>query len=65
MNIIKLHDLYFKPYIQKDEISAIVKFLARQVKADLPKDEVPIFVGILNINLILFIYSFLSSYLAH
>jgi adenylate kinase len=48
MNIIKLHDLYFKPYIQKDEISAIVKFLARQVKADLPKDEIPIFVGILN-----------------
>ena len=48
MNIIKLHDLYFKPYIQKDEISAIVKFLARQVKADLPQDEIPIFVGILN-----------------
>ena len=48
MKIIKLHDLYFKPYINKDEISAIVKFLAQQVKADLPKDEVPIFVGILN-----------------
>jgi adenylate kinase len=48
MKIIKLHDLYFKPYIDKDEISAIVKFLAQQVKVDLPKDEVPVFVGILN-----------------
>ena len=48
MNIIKLHDLYFKPFITKDEISSIVKNLAHQVKADLPKDEIPVFVGILN-----------------
>lgn len=48
MKIIKLHDLYFKPYINKDEITAIVKHLAVQVKSELPKDEVPIFVGILN-----------------
>ncbi|TXD48080.1 adenylate kinase [Polaribacter sp. IC073] len=48
MSIIKLQDLYFKPYINKDKISAIVKYLAKSVKADLPKDEVPIFVGILN-----------------
>ncbi|WP_439129868.1 adenylate kinase [Polaribacter sp.] len=48
MSIIKLHDLYFRPYIEKDKISAIVKYLARVVKADLPKNEVPIFVGILN-----------------
>jgi adenylate kinase len=48
MKIIKLHDLYFKPYIHKGEISAIVKFLAQQVKSDLPKDEVPLFIGILN-----------------
>jgi adenylate kinase len=48
MSIIKLQDLYFKPYINKDEIAAIVKHLANQVKADLPKDEVPIFIGILN-----------------
>ena len=33
MKIIKLHDLYFKPYIHKGEISAIVKFLAQQVKS--------------------------------
>jgi adenylate kinase len=48
MKIIKLHDLYFKPFIKKEEISEIVKTLALEVKAELPKDEVPIFVGILN-----------------
>ncbi|WP_405606705.1 adenylate kinase [Polaribacter sp. Asnod1-A03] len=48
MSIIKLQDLYFKPYINKEEIAAIVKNLAYQVEADLPKGEVPIFVGILN-----------------
>ena len=48
MSIIKLQDLYFKPYINKEKISAIVKHLAKSVKADLPKDEIPIFVGILN-----------------
>ncbi|MDC0178037.1 adenylate kinase, partial [Polaribacter sp.] len=48
MSIIKLQDLYFKPYINKAEIAAIVKSLAIQVQQDLPKGEVPIFVGILN-----------------
>ncbi|MEO9570382.1 MAG: adenylate kinase [Polaribacter sp.] len=48
MSIIKLQDLYFKPYINEAEIAKVVKHLAAQVQADLPKDEVPIFVGILN-----------------
>jgi len=48
MSIIKLQDLYFKPYIKKEEINSIVKNLVFQVEQDLPKDEVPIFVGILN-----------------
>ena len=48
MSIIKLQDLYFKPYINEEEIAKIVKRLAIQVKADLPKGEIPIFVGILN-----------------
>ena len=48
MSILKLHDLYFKPFIKKDEINTIVKHLAHQVKAELPKDEIPVFVGILN-----------------
>ncbi|UAM97061.1 adenylate kinase [Polaribacter litorisediminis] len=48
MSIIKLHDLHFKPYIDKEEIAATVKFLAQRVKEDLSKNEIPIFVGILN-----------------
>jgi adenylate kinase len=61
MSIIKLHDLHFKPFINKDEINAIVKHLADQVKADLPKDEVPIFVGILN-GCFLFAADFIRKY---
>ena len=48
MKLIKLHDLYFKPFISKDKVTTIVKKLAKEVKAGLPKDEVPIFIGILN-----------------
>jgi len=48
MSTIKLHDLYFKPFISETEVKSIVKDLAAQVKADLPKGEVPLFVGILN-----------------
>ena len=48
MSIVKIHDLYFKPFINQDEIKVIVKHLATEVKADLPKDEIPVFVGILN-----------------
>ena len=48
MKIKKLHDLYFKPFITSEEISRIVKKIAQQIKADLPKDETPLFVGILN-----------------
>ncbi len=48
MSIIKLQNLYFKPYIGKQEIAVIVKHLAKKIKADLPKNEVPVFVGILN-----------------
>ncbi len=48
MEITKLHDLYFKKYITEQELKTIVKELAIQVKNDLPKDEVPIFIGILN-----------------
>ena len=48
MKITKLHDLYFKEFISTNELSDIIKRLAQQVKKDLPKDEVPLFVGILN-----------------
>jgi adenylate kinase len=48
MSIIKLHDLYFKPFISEKDIKSLVKNLAYQVKLDLPKGEVPVFIGILN-----------------
>ena len=48
MKIKKLHDLYFKELISKEEISSIVKQLVHQVKNDLPEGEVPLFIGILN-----------------
>ena len=61
MKIIKLHDLYFKPFISKEKVATIVASLAKQVKADLPKDEVPIFVGILN-GCFLFAADFIRAY---
>lgn len=48
MSTIRLHDLYFKPFISEAKVKSIVKNLADQVKADLPKGEIPLFVGILN-----------------
>lgn len=48
MGIIKIHDLYFKPFLSEKEIASVVKNLAQQVKAGLPEGEVPIFIGILN-----------------
>lgn len=61
MKIIKLHDLFFKTFIQKDEIAAIVEKLAKKVRADLAEDEVPVFIGILN-GCFLFTADFLRAY---
>lgn len=48
MSVIKLHDKYFEPFISEKEIDAIVSYLVDQVSQDLPKGEVPLFIGILN-----------------
>lgn len=61
MKTIKLHDLYFATFIEKEEIATIVKELAWQVKEDLPKNEIPIFVGILN-GCFLFAADFIREY---
>lgn len=45
--MIKLHDLYFKPFISAEEIDDAVQRLVDQIVADLG-DEVPVFIGILN-----------------
>lgn len=61
MKITKIHDLYFKEFISTNEISAIVASLAKQVKNDLPKDEIPVFIGILN-GCFVFTADFLRNY---
>ena len=48
MENIKLHDLTFQPFISEEELSKIVQVLVDQVSADMDKDEVPLFIGILN-----------------
>ena len=45
--MIKLHDLYFKPFVSEQEIDTIIERMVNEVLADL-QDEVPVFVGILN-----------------
>lgn len=45
--MIKLHDKYFKPFISAREIEEAITRLAQEVANDL-KDEVPVFVGVLN-----------------
>ena len=45
--MIKLHDLYFKPFISAEEIDAAVTRLVDEISTDVG-DEIPVFVGILN-----------------
>ena len=45
--MIKLHDLYFKPFISEQEVDATVQRLVDEIANDL-QDEIPVFVGILN-----------------
>ncbi|MBU2939341.1 adenylate kinase [Lacinutrix sp. C3R15] len=45
--MIKLDDLYFKPFISAKKIDAAVQKMADDIAADLG-DEVPVFIGILN-----------------
>ncbi|CAM1350731.1 adenylate kinase [Tenacibaculum crassostreae] len=61
MKLVKLHDLYFKEFISAEEISTIVASLAEQVQNDLPKKEVPFFIGILN-GCFVFTADFLRQY---
>ncbi len=60
MSTIKLHDKYFEPYISKEKIDLIVQSLANQIAEDC-KDEVPIFIGILN-GSFMFVADFIRKY---
>ncbi|NVK52954.1 MAG: hypoxanthine phosphoribosyltransferase [Flavobacteriaceae bacterium] len=60
MNTIKLHDLYFEPFIEEKEINAIVQYLVQKVTEDC-KGEVPLFIGILN-GSFMFVSDFVKAY---
>lgn len=45
--MIQLHDKHFVPFITAAEIDAVITRMARQAEEDL-KDEVPVFIGVLN-----------------
>lgn len=48
MEQIKLKNLTFKPFVSREKIEKAIAFMANQLSQDLGKEEVPIFVGILN-----------------
>jgi adenylate kinase len=58
--VIKLHDLYFKPFISEQEVDAIVQRLVDEIANDL-QDEIPVFVGILN-GSFMFVSDFVKKY---
>ncbi|WP_420604231.1 adenylate kinase [Flagellimonas sp.] len=58
--MIKLHDKVFKPYLSEEQILGGVKKIAAEIAKDY-KDEVPIFVGVLN-GAFMFVSDFLKEY---
>ena len=61
MELIKLHDKQFKPFIKKEDIAKYVKYIASEMANDIDKDEVPIFIAILN-GSFMFAADFLREY---
>ena len=60
MESIQIHDKTFVPYLKDAEIQEIVKATALKIYEDY-KDEVPVFVGVLN-GVIMFFSDFLKYY---
>ncbi|NQX86167.1 MAG: adenylate kinase [Flavobacteriaceae bacterium] len=58
--MIKLHDLYFKPFITAQEIDDAVSRMVNQIAEDLG-DEIPVFIGILN-GSFMFVSDFVKKY---
>lgn len=58
--MIKLHDLYFKPFISAEKIDDAVQEMVDNISLDLG-DEVPVFVGILN-GSFMFVSDFVKKY---
>lgn len=46
-NLVKAHDLYFKPFITKEQIAERIKLVGQQLSSDY-KDKIPLFISILN-----------------
>ncbi|WP_460218237.1 adenylate kinase [Psychroserpens sp. MEBiC05023] len=58
--MIKLHDLYFKPFITEEEVDATVQRLVDEIANDM-QDDIPVFVGILN-GSFMFVSDFVKKY---
>ena len=58
--MIKLHDLYFKPFISEAEVDIAVQRMVDAIANDM-QDEVPVFVGILN-GSFMFVSDFVKKY---
>lgn len=58
--MVKLHDLYFKPFISELEIERAVEKMVAAISKDLG-DEIPVFVGILN-GSFMFVSDFVKKY---
>nr|WP_321224965.1 adenylate kinase [uncultured Psychroserpens sp.] len=58
--MIKLHDLYFKPFISEQEVDDTVQRMVDEIANDL-QDDIPIFVGILN-GSFMFVSDFVKKY---
>lgn len=58
--MIKLHDKLFKPFLSEAQILAAVQKIADEVARDY-KDEVPVFIGVLN-GAFMFVSDFLKAY---
>lgn len=62
MSTIKLHDKYFKPFITAKKIDKAIYNMAELIRKDC-KEEVPIFIGILN-GSFMFVADFIRAYKA-
>ena len=58
--MLKLHDLYFKPFISEQEIDQVVQQMVDAIAKDLG-DELPVFIGILN-GSFMFVSDFVKKY---
>ncbi|NDV43728.1 adenylate kinase [Flagellimonas sediminis] len=58
--MIKLHDKFFKPYLKEEQILNAIAKMAKDIAKDY-KDEVPLFVGVLN-GAFMFVSDFLKAY---